>query len=199
MHAVRVSPSTPIQDRALVARAAAGDPAAFAALVSALHRTAFRWALGITGDADEADDVAQDAFVRMHRKLAQYDGDAPLEAWLYRIVRRVAAQRLRTRQRRARLSAPAADAAARDAYLTDPGARVDRQRLVADAYALLAALPPRQRETFDLVDLQGYDPLEVALMTATNPSTVRANLFKARAAVRARLLARHPHALEAVR
>src|SRR5438067_13214817 len=83
-------------DRTLVARAAEGDVGAFTALVTALHPTVYRWALVFAHDADEADDVAQDAFVQMHLRLAQHHGDAPLEAWLYRIVRHAAGQRRRT-------------------------------------------------------------------------------------------------------
>ena len=73
---------------------------------------------------------------------------------------------------------------------------MDRQWAAARIRAFFGDLPPRQREVFDLVDLQGYEPSDVARMTGTNAATVRANLFKARAAVRAHLIARHPGAAE---
>jgi RNA polymerase sigma-70 factor (ECF subfamily) len=186
-------------ERALIARALAGDAAAFAALVTALHPTVYRWALIFAADADEADDIAQDAFVQMHLRLGQFHGEAPLAAWLYRIVRHAAGQRRRAILRRARLAALPKALPERDPYVTDPGLRVDRQRLAAEVHAFFGHLPARQREIFDLVDLQGYDPLEVALMTGIKPTTVRANLFKARTAVRAHLIARHPGAAEVVR
>jgi DNA-directed RNA polymerase specialized sigma24 family protein len=50
----------------------------------------------------------------------------------------------------------------------------------------------RQREVFDLIDLQGLTPAEVAARTGMKPVSVRANLFKARSAIRARFLATHP-------
>jgi RNA polymerase sigma-70 factor (ECF subfamily) len=184
---------------ALVSRAVAGDAAAFAALVTALHPSVYRWALIFAADADEADDITQEAFVQMHLRLAQFHGEAPLAAWLYRIVRHAAGQRRRAIVRRARLAAQPKALPERDAYDTDPGIRVDRQRLAAEVRAFFGHLPARQREIFDLVDLQGYDPMEVALMTGIKPATVRANLFKARAAVRAHLIARHPGAAEIVR
>lgn len=183
----------------LVARAGAGDRAAFTALVAALHPAVHRWALGLAADPDEADDIVQDAFVQMHLSLAQYHGDAPLEAWLYRIVRRAAGQRRRTAQRRRRLAASARARPEREVYVTDPGTRVDREWVAARIRAVFGNLPARQREIFDLVDLQGFEPAEVARMTGTNPATVRANLFKARAAVRAHLIARHPGAAELTR
>ena len=183
----------------LVARASVGDASAFGALVAALHPTVHRWALVFANDADEADDIVQETFVRMHLRLAQDRGDAPLEAWLYRIVRHAAGQRRRLASRRAKLSRLPKAQPERDVYLTDPGARVDRQRLIDEVRAFFGRLPSRQREIFDLVDLQGYDPIEVALMTGIKPSTVRGNLFKARAAIRARLLAAHPASMETIR
>ena len=57
---------------------------------------------------------------------------------------------------------------------------------------LFAALPQRQREVFDLVDLQGISSAEVAERTGMKPVSVRANLFKARKAIRDSLLASHP-------
>ncbi|WP_284349585.1 RNA polymerase sigma factor [Roseisolibacter agri] len=181
---------------ALAARAAAGDTAAFTALVAELHPVVHRWALVFAADPDEADDVAQEAFVLMHRQLAAFRGEAPLAAWLYRIVRRAAGQRRRTTQRRHRLATSAGALPERDVYLTDPGARVDRQWVAARIREVFGGLPRRQREIFDLADLQGYDPAEIAAMTGLNPATVRANLYKARAAVRAHLIARHPGAAE---
>ncbi|HEU4632185.1 MAG TPA: RNA polymerase sigma factor [Gemmatimonadaceae bacterium] len=183
----------------LVARAAAGDTPAFTALVAALHPTVHRWALVFAADPDEADDIVQDAFVQMYRHLARYQRGAPLEAWLYRIVRRAAGQRRRATHRRRRLAASARARPERDVYVTDPGARVDRQWVSARIRAFFGDLPARQREIFDLVDLQGFEPSEVARMIGMNAATVRTNLFKARAAVRAHLIARHPGAAELTR
>lgn len=114
-------------------------------------------------------------------------------------MRRVAGQRGRTARRRARLAALPAALPEQDVYVTDPGARVDRERLAAEVRAFFGTLPERQREMFDLVDLQGYDPLEAAVMTGINPATVRVHLFRARSTVRAHLIARHGDALEIVR
>ena len=183
----------------LVARAEAGDTAAFATLVTSLHPVVHRWALVFADDPDEADDIVQEAFVVMHQHLARFRGAGPLEGWLYRVVRRAAGQRRRTLRRRLRLAASPRALPERDAYVTDPGARVDREWVAARIRAFYRDLPARQREVFDLVDLQGYDPSEVARLTGLHAGTVRANLFKARAAVRAHLIARHPGAAELAR
>jgi RNA polymerase sigma-70 factor, ECF subfamily len=199
MIAVGLEPRPPHNhslDLDLIARAGAGDGQAFAALVSQLQPLVHRWALMFAEDPDEADDVVQEAFVSMHLRMVQYHGTGPLEGWVYGIVRRVAGQRRRKARRRARLREGPRSRPEIDVYLTDPGARVDRELVAARIRELFAELPARQREIFDLVDLQGYDPIEVALMTGIKPATVRANLFKARSTLRAHLIASHPAAVE---
>lgn len=168
-----------------------GNTEAFTQLVISLQPAVFRWALTFARDADEADELTQETFVQVHRKLEQYRGDSSLEGWVYGITRSLALQGNRKKKRRTLLSVaslPGIDTV----YNTDPGARVDRQRVTDYIRHFFLDLPPRQREVFDLVDLQGFDPVEVADLIGMKATTVRANLFKARAAIRAHLLAVHP-------
>ena len=179
-------------DAQLASLASAGDDSAFTTLVTRFHPAIFRWSLTFVRDPDEADDIVQEVFVRVHRQLGQYRSDGSLEAWLYGITRRAALQMTRTRKRRGRLGRSPAALPARDVYTTDPGGRVDRQRAAAVIHDLFEKLPHRQREIFDLVDLQGLSPTEVAERTGMKPVSIRANLFKARKAIRESLLATHP-------
>lgn len=179
-------------DAQLASLASAGDDSAFTTLVTRFHPAVFRWALTFARDPDEADDIVQEVFVRVHRQLGQYRSDGSLDAWLYRITRRAALQMTRTRKRRGRLVRSPAALPARDVYTTDPGGRVDRQRAAAIIHELFEKLPRRQREIFDLVDLQGLSPTEAAERTGMKPVSIRANLFKARKAIRESLLATHP-------
>jgi RNA polymerase sigma-70 factor (ECF subfamily) len=175
----------------VIGLARAGNTDAFTELVRSLQPTVFRWALTFARDVDEADEIAQETFVQVHRKLDQYRGDSSLEGWVYGITRSLALQKNRRKKRRNLLSAtslPGIDTV----YTTDPGARVDRQRVAEYIRHFFLALPPRQREVFDFVDLQGFDPAEVAQLINVKQATVRANLFKARASIRAHLLAAHP-------
>lgn len=179
-------------DAQLASLASAGDDTAFTSLVTRFQPAVFRWALIFARDPDEAEDITQEVFVRVHRQIGDYRSDGPLEAWLYRITRRTATQLRRTRGRRGRLMLSSAARAERDVYTTDPGGRVDRQRAATIIHELFSQLPRRQREVFDLVDLQGLSPAEVAERTGMRPVSVRANLFKARKAIRDNLLATHP-------
>ncbi len=179
-------------DSQLASAAAAGDDSAFTTLVTRYQPAVFRWALMFAIDPDEAEDVTQEVFVRTHRLLSQYRSDGSLEAWLYAITRRTANQMRRKQKRRGRLALSPAARPVLDVYTTDPGGRVDRERAAALIHEMFSELPPRQREIFDLIDLQGLTPAEVAERTGMKPVSVRANLFKARSAIRARFLATHP-------
>lgn len=185
--------ANPITD--CVAPAVNGDVQAFEQIVREMQPLVYRWALTYALDADEADEIAQDTFVRVHRNLSQYRGDSAFEGWVYGILRRVALQRRRKTKRRKWLSQsviPGLDTV----YNTDPGGRVDRQRVAEYIKHFFTELPPRQREVFDLVDLQGHDPAEVAALLGLKQATLRANLFKARSSIRANVIAAHPGARE---
>jgi RNA polymerase sigma-70 factor (ECF subfamily) len=169
----------------LVARTRGGDEGAFATLVGQYQPLVFRWAIALSGDGDEAEDITQEVFVRVHRKLGSYRGDGPFEGWLYRITRRVAG-----RARRKGLHE--ATSTAQDVYITDPGARVDRQRAVELIRLIAEALPVRQREVFILCDIEERTPAEAAAILDMKDVSVRASLFKARASIRRSILATHP-------
>ena len=162
-----------------------GDASAFAALVERSRPIVFRWAIALSGDEDEAEDITQEVFVRVHRKLGSFRGDGPFDAWLYRITRRVVFRMQRTV--RSSTERPAADL-----YITDPGARVDRERAVELIQTIAATLPMRQREVFVLCDVEGRTPAEVSVILNMKDVSVRASLFKARTAIRRRILATHP-------
>lgn len=169
----------------LITRTRDGDERAFSALVGAYQPRVFRWAVALSGDPDEAEDITQEVFVRVCRKLNGFRGDGPFDAWLYRITRRVALRRVRAAR-----SLAFGDTSV---YTTDPGARVDRQRAFSVIQSIAATLPMRQREVFVLCDLEGRTPSEVAAMLDMKDVSVRASLFKARGAIRRHILATHPY------
>jgi RNA polymerase sigma factor (sigma-70 family) len=80
----------------LVARARQGDPAAWEALVRAHQQPAFRLAYLILGDADDAEDAAQEAFIRAYHALARFDASRPLRPWLLSIAANLARNRRRS-------------------------------------------------------------------------------------------------------
>src|SRR5205085_7198844 len=116
---VMTSIPIPMSDPELATQIRVRDEQAFAELVAEHQPVVFRWALALSGDADDAEDITQEVFVRVYRKLASFRGEGTFEGWLYRITRRVAF-------RSQRKAVPAQLAGDAEIYVTDPGARVDR-------------------------------------------------------------------------
>lgn len=83
----------------LIHRARQGDEAAWEALVQAHQEPVFRLAYLLLGDADDADDAAQETFIRAFRALASFDGERPLRPWLLRITTNLAHNRRRSVRR----------------------------------------------------------------------------------------------------
>jgi RNA polymerase sigma factor (sigma-70 family) len=96
-------------EEALVERARRGDPDAFEALVVSYQSLAFRTAFVIARDAADAEEAAQDAFVKAHRALGRFRSGEPFRPWLLTIVANEARNRRRSRGRRAALALRAAD------------------------------------------------------------------------------------------
>jgi DNA-directed RNA polymerase specialized sigma24 family protein len=87
----------PPDEETLVERARRGDPGAFEALVVSYQSLAFRTAFVIAGDAADAEEAAQDAFVKAHRALGRFRSGQPFRPWLLTIVANEARNRRRTR------------------------------------------------------------------------------------------------------
>ena len=182
---------------ALIRGAKAGDEAAFEGLVRRHYEQIYRWALARTGDRDEADDVTQETLVRLHRHIGGFDGRSAFSTWLYQVTRSAAADLHRKRSRRERLAlnvkheSPAVAIDPREDEET-----TDERRASDLVKTFLEKLSERQREIFDLVDLQGFSTVEVSAMLKMEPVTVRSHLFRARKAIRRKILESHPELVE---
>jgi RNA polymerase sigma-70 factor (ECF subfamily) len=179
----------------LISHAQGGDRGAFTRLASLIQRKVRGWAESFTQDADDADDVTQDVLILVHRRLPQFEGKSRFSTWLYTITRNVALDRRRRTRRRERrlerMDAPVDSVEIRDAF--------DEGMLTALVLRYFDELPARQREVFELSDIQGLSAPEVAARLGMKAVTVRANLFKARRAIRERMLKHHSNLLEEYR
>jgi RNA polymerase sigma factor (sigma-70 family) len=171
-------------DAALLAAAARGDDTAFAVLVRRYIRAATLLAAQFLGDRVEAEDIAQDAFVIVHKKARMFDPNRPFAPWLFAIVRRLAAKRRSRDLRRTRLLRLWAKPGG-----SEPTASRVEMALIAgfDAEAARRAmktLSSMQRACFELVAVRGLSTVEVAAMHGISESTVRQHVFRARTALR---------------
>ena len=177
----------------LIARAAAGDRGAFHALVERYRALVYRLAYQSAGNHPDAEDIAQDVFIKLFRALAGFRHDAQFSSWLYRITLNVCIDHGRRRnviQARERPDEPLSLAACdrpdpeRFAYAAELG------RVLHDA---VDRLPPRQRVIFVM---RHYDELkltEIASVLRLQEGTVKRQLHAA--VRRLRLLLRDAHAL----
>src|SRR5882762_6298305 len=164
-----------------IERACAGDTAAFRRLVERYSDLAYGLALRMLGSAEEAEETAQDAFVRAWRALPRFRGDSRFSTWLYRIVARRALDRSAAlKVRRAR------EGTFEDAALEVPapadarGSRVSRR-----LDRLLESLPEMQRAAVVLYYYEDRSVEEVARTLGLPPGTVKTHLHRARALLRA--------------
>jgi RNA polymerase sigma-70 factor (ECF subfamily) len=179
--------TTSIEDAELAARAGAGDRAAFGTLVERYAGQARRLARSILGNADDADDAAQDGFLAALKGLERYDPTRPFGPWLLRIVANAASDRRR------RLKVRATDPIPTDAVTRSPAPDqlVDHSAFRAALDSALATLPTRQRIAVVLFDVEGYSHREIAQVVNVSEGTVRSDVFHARRALREALAAWH--------
>jgi RNA polymerase sigma-70 factor (ECF subfamily) len=182
-------------DEDLVARAVGGDEPAFEALVERYQHRAYGLARRMTGSDSDAQDVLQEAFLSVHRKLSSFRGDSRFSTWLYRVVTNAALMHLRARSRRAvepldsflprydgnggHLGEPADIEAAAHAV-----ERLDRNALAEKAQAGLERLPEIYRAAFVLRDLEEMPTAEVAELLGVGADVVRQRVHRARLMLR---------------
>lgn len=180
-------------ESACLDRAARGDRDAFDALLRPRWARIVRVAARIVGDEGDAQDVAQEALLRIWTTLHRFRPGETLDAWIHRIVVNLALDCLR--RRRARPLGPRA-VAMEDLPLADQAAGPEATLFARELERALAEatedLPPRQKAVFVLARLEGLDTAEVARILGVTESTIRNTLFQARAAISRWLRERRP-------
>ncbi len=175
-------------DRDLVRASATGDHDAFAALVSRYQVPIVNLARALTGEDGEADDLAQETFIRAYKAIGRFRGESTFRTWLYRVAVNVIQSHLRTRGRRRRWFGPSLDEDGHDNHqqsaLAVPADIEDaavRRQLIDRA---LASLPADMRTAVTLRDIHGFDYAEIAAMLGVPIGTVESRIFRARQRLR---------------
>lgn len=177
----------------LLVRSRDGDTLAFEQLVRACERRVLTIAYQITGNMEDAQDVAQESFLRVYRSRDRFQEGRPFEAWLYRIVVNQARRSLSKRQRHRAESLDEEHAEPRTpAAAPGPGSG----GLSDVITGLLDSLSPRLREVFVLRDLQGMETSEIARILSCTETTVRRHSSEGRIRIRQLLEQRHPELLQ---
>lgn len=177
-------------DYALAQRAAAGDVEAFEELFRLHRRLVYGLCLRMTQDVSEAEDVTQEVFVLLFRKVGGFRGESSFTTWLHRLT--VNQVLMRFRKNKARREEALDD---EEGQTREPGhaAPAPRSVQLVDRITLesaIAKLPPGYRAAFILHDIEGYEHEEVARILGCAVGTSKSQLHKARTKLRKILSAR---------
>jgi len=175
-------------ETALVRAAQQGDTAAFTEIVRRYQRAIYRVAFGLTRRAEDADDLAQEAFVRAYRALDTFRVGEPLYPWLSRITVNLAYSLFRRRKRRPETELePLLEAGHQWAADDDPVEDLAGREQIEHLRASFAELTPEHQAILVLRIVQGLSYDEIARTLSVPIGTVMSRLSRARGELKARL------------
>lgn len=173
-------------ERAWVEGLRRGDAQAFDAVFAAYRRRIYGYLVRMTRRKDAAEDLLQEAFLRLAQHARRLDADTRLGAWLFTVAHRVFISWTRARQVRAQLAGdlPKTEAATTDRSPLEALADSQSQLALERAFGTLA---PSYREVALLVGVEGLTPTEVAEILGEKPEAIRQRLARARTQLAAAL------------
>ena len=182
---------TEVNDRELVARFQVGDAAAFDTLVRRHQGRAFNVAYQLLRNAEDATEVAQDAFVRIYRGLPGFRGECEFTTWLHQVVVNLAHNKHRWWRRRGQQVTESLDAGLDDnlvrqmpAATVGPDAVAAQREFARSLSARLAELPVVYREVLVLRNVEDLSYEEIAVVLKCEIGTVKSRIARAREALR---------------
>jgi RNA polymerase sigma-70 factor (ECF subfamily) len=186
---------TPDDDRQLVDEARRGDANAFRALVQRYQRRAFAVALGMVHDPDDARDITQEAFLKVHKNLGTFEGDAQFFTWMYRIVMNLCIDLLRKKRgEKVTFDDTRAHDEDDDTGIAprrlgfDPQQALSDQELRKRIQAALAELSAPHRAVLLMREVEGLSYQEMAKLAGVSIGTIMSRLFHARKKMQKMLL-----------
>lgn len=174
-----------LEEQALLERIRSGDQSGFELLVKEHSGKVIGLAWRLVGNREEAEDLAQEAFLRLHRSLPGFRGESRISTWLYRTTTRLAIDHLRRERLRRKLfffrqnnEAPDPVELACDPG-SDPGRELQSQEAMQTLRTSLGKLSPRQQVIFTLRHYEGLALKEIAEHLGLETGTIKAHLHRA--------------------
>jgi RNA polymerase sigma-70 factor (ECF subfamily) len=174
-------------DSELVRRVQAGDQIAFRSLFDRYHRRVFAVAVGVVKNPDDAMDVVQEAFVKVHKHIGSFQGTSSFYTWLYRIAMNLAIDHIRRARKVIEFdeSVKKEDVASAGSTLPqlahdNPSKTVSRHELSTHIQAALASLPEYHRAVIVLREVEGLSYEEMSKVLKVPKGTIMSRLFHAR-------------------
>jgi RNA polymerase sigma-70 factor (ECF subfamily) len=173
----------------IIARAQRGEEEAFAALFEAHKRRVYSLCLRMTSNTAEAEDLTQEAFLQLFRKISTFRGESAFSTWLHRLAVNVVLMHLRKKGLQ-QISLDEVDTSQDEPIKRDYGSDDRRLTGSVDRIGLqkaIADLPPGYRAVFVLHDVEGYEHNEIAEIMRCSVGNSKSQLHKARMKLRERL------------
>jgi RNA polymerase sigma-70 factor (ECF subfamily) len=171
-------------DSEIVRQIQSGDATAFDELMRRYKRPLINFVFRMLGNAEDADDVAQDVFIRVYQRLDTYQPETKFSTWLFALARHAAIDHLRWRARHPTGSMESApEIAASSGTAEEVGAREIGEQIAA----AVAKLPEDQRTAIVLSEYHGMSYAEIAAVMRCSEKSVESRLYRAKQALRERL------------
>jgi len=184
----RITTVDPGEEAALVRLAQGGDHAAFTQLVRLHQRTVYRVAYGLTRNTADADDLAQETFVRAYQAIDRFRVGEPMQPWLLRIATNLAFSLFRRRRRRPESSLEEhAEAGAQWAVHDDPADHAEHSDRDRQVQAAFGRLSEEHQAVLALRAVQDLSYEQIAAALRIPLGTVMSRLSRARAELRKKL------------
>jgi RNA polymerase sigma-70 factor, ECF subfamily len=185
---------------ALVTAARQGNRAAFGELTRRYRPRIYALALHLTGSTHDADDVAQETFLRAYNRLAEFRAASEFYTWVYRIAVNLAlnVKRAHARRRTTSMDDPRVALAVQVDALGDPRRQAELREVYTRLLAALDALPEAMSSTVVLVALQGLTHEQAGAILNCSPGTIAWRIHEARERLHAALEPATPAAARAV-
>jgi RNA polymerase sigma-70 factor (ECF subfamily) len=175
--------SAPNSDFALAQRAAAGDMSAFEELYQRHNRRVYSLCLRMTQNPPEAEDLAQEVFIQLFRKIGSFRGDSAFTTWLHRMTVNQVLMHFRKRSVKLEQTTEEGDTPVQVVVGTgNPMTMPVVDRIALDK--AISQLPPGYRTVFLLHDVEGYEHEEIARQLGCSVGTSKSQLHKARMKLR---------------
>ncbi|MFC1540885.1 RNA polymerase sigma factor [Candidatus Latescibacterota bacterium] len=182
------------QYRSLIQKAQNGDTEAFRELIDRFSPHIYQIAYQMTGNSEDARDIAQEVFLRLYRKLGTFRHTTKFTTWLYRLTINLAIDYLRKNSGRETVSIDAFEQTFEISGTEKlPDTLAEHNELKGIIETLIGQLTPKQRKVFVLRDLQDFSTAEAADILKCSSATVRVHLADARCHIRNALMKQYPN------
>ena len=172
-------------DLELVREFRSGSERAFNELVLKHRQAVYMTAVGMLGSKDDAEDLAQEVFIKAYKSIGEFRGDSAFYTWLYRITVNLCLNQIRKRKVRSFMGLETVAATLPDSKQADE--ELDIEELSIHARQAISELPEKQRAVFILRHFRGLPHAEIARIMDRDEGTIKANYFQAVRKLRAKL------------